>query len=84
MDRHARYNRDCVRAALGTLPGGIEALGAAYRLHQDDAIEICDSAYAILQAAGIKTTPRWKPASPGMERRLQRAYERRGLRAARS
>jgi hypothetical protein len=83
MNAHARYYRDCVRAALGTFRSkGGEPLGSAkrYLLHGDEAREIADSAWATLEAAGVKTKPRWKPKSPGMQRRLDRSYTDKGLR----
>ena len=80
MNAHAGYYRDCVRAALGTYPGGGEPLGSKRGLDGDVAREIADSAWAELEKAGVKTKPRWKPASPGMQRRLERSYTDKGLR----
>ena len=52
MNNHARYYRDCVRAALGTVPG--EPLGAneKYLLDRPDALEIANSAWKELARAG--------------------------------
>lgn len=82
MNQHARYYRDCVRGALGTLEkkprtGGFahEPLGARRGLSHDEAEEICADAFATLQAAGVKTLPR----KPYNQERLRAAYARKGL-----
>jgi hypothetical protein len=82
VNAHARYYRDCVRGALGTLDkrpraGGFahEPLGAARGLSHDEAEEICADAFATLQAAGVKTLPRKQYD----KERLRAAYARRGL-----
>ncbi len=79
MNDHARYYRDCVRAALGTVPG--EPLGAneKYLLDRPDAIEIANSAWKELARAGVKTAPRFEE-TPAKLARIRKAYERRGLR----
>jgi hypothetical protein len=79
MNKYARYYRDCVRAALNA--GMMEPLGSKYGLHRDEAIEIAGSAWATLVKAGLKTQPRYKPHSPGMEDRINRSYASKGLRA---
>jgi hypothetical protein len=82
VDDHAKYYRDCVRGALGTLEkkpraGGFahEPLGAKRGLSHDEAEEICADAFATLQAAGVKTSPR----KPYNQERLRAAYARKGL-----
>jgi hypothetical protein len=88
MDDHAKYYRDCVRGALGTLVKGSptrrggfahEPLGAKRGLSHDEAEEICADAFATLQAAGVKTLPR----KLYNQERLEVAYASRGLKGPR-
>jgi hypothetical protein len=76
VNNHARYYRDCLRAALGTLPG--EPLGAneKYLLDRPDAIEIANSAWKELERAGVKTEPRFEE-TPAKLARIRRGGSRR-------
>ena len=84
MHDHAKYYRDCVRGALGTLEKGsrtrrggfaYEPLGAKRGLSYDEAEEICADAFATLAAAGVPVLPR----GPYRQSTLVPAYTRRGL-----
>jgi hypothetical protein len=78
MNGEAKYYRDCVKHFLGTGKGD-EPLGARERygpLDHPTAEEIAASAHAELARAGLEV----KPRRGYNEKRLRRAYERRGRR----
>ena len=79
MNNLAKYYRDCVRAALGTLPEDPLGANEKYLLDRPDAIEIANSAWKELEKARVKTAPGFEEM-PAKLARIRKAYERRGLR----
>jgi hypothetical protein len=79
VNAHARYYRDCLKAAL---KDELEPLGKAYGLHRDEAVEIRDSVWTQLTAVGIPTPQKWEEkATAAQDARVVAAYRRAGLRA---
>ena len=77
MTAEARYYRDCIRGALGTLPGtprpngaANEPLGKRYGLSPAQAEEYAADAWAMLEAAGVTVLPR----APYNQKRLANVY----------